>query len=348
MIEVGWEEKIYPAAKIALVVDALEAEGVAREEALRPAGISVAELYSTTTRVCVNQVVEVYRNAIKLSRDPHFAYRTGLKSHVSLYGMYGFAILSSMNFRQTMRHAVKYHQLATPLVRLRFYEDSARAFWSFDPLPHPALDALLYRFIVETQFGVIVSLHRDIMGSAFCPSEIHVTYASPESLDKYSQSFGCPVHFAQEGNQLFFDAAWLNGTPQFGNEITYSTVLSLCDDLHDELANRVGVAGKVRELLLATIGRNTSFEDVATRLGIPARSLRRKLREQGTSFRELFDQLRTQVAMKYLRDTEMTVEDIAYALGFSDTANFRHAFHRWTSTSPQDFRRIFFPNGGRG
>jgi AraC-like DNA-binding protein len=342
MIEVGWEQKIYPAAKIAVVADALEAEGVTREEALRHVDIPAAELHSATTRVSVNQVIEVYRNAIRLSRDPHFAYLTGLKSHVSLYGMYGFAILSSMNFRQTMHHALRYHQLATPLVKLRFDEDSARAVWSIDPLPHPALDARLYRFIVEMQFGVIVSLHRDTMGSTFCPSEIHVTFAPPESQEQYSESFGYRVHFAQVENRLFFNAAWLNGTPHFGNEITYATVLRLCDDLQDELAHRVGVAGKVRELLLATIGRHTSFEDVATRLGIPTRSLRRKLREQGTSFRELVDQLRTHVAMKYLRDTEMTVEDIAYALGFSDTANFRHAFHRWTDSSPQDFRRIFF------
>jgi AraC-like DNA-binding protein len=341
MIEIGWEQKVYPAAKIAIVADALEAEGVVREEALRRVDISAAELHSAATRISVNQVIEAYRNAIRLSRDPHFAYHTGLKSRVSLYGMYGFAILSSMNFRQTMHYAVKYHQLATPLVKLRFDEDSARAVWCIDPLPHPFMDARLYRFIVEMQFGVIVSLHRDVMGSTFCPSEIHVAFAPPESQEKYSASFGCRIHFAQAENRLAFDAEWLNGTPHFGNQITYATVLSLCDDLQDELAHRVGVAGKVRESLLATIGRHTSFEDVATRLGIPTRSLRRKLREQGTSFRELADQLKTHVAMKYLRDTEMTVEDIAFALGFSDAANFRHAFHRWTKSSPQDFRRIF-------
>src|SRR5260370_40598131 len=58
----------------------------------------------------------------KLSRDPHFSYHTGLRFHLSAYGMYGFAILSSMNYRQTMQFAEKYHQLATPLTELRFKE----------------------------------------------------------------------------------------------------------------------------------------------------------------------------------------------------------------------------------
>jgi AraC-like DNA-binding protein len=339
MIEVGWDQKIYPAARIAIVSDALEADGVPRREALRRVQISEPELHSAATRISVNQVIEVYRNAIRLSQDPYFAFRTGLKSHVSLYVMYGFAILSSMNFRQTMHFAVKYHQLATPLVKLRFDEGPDRIAWIIDPLPHPALDARLYRFIVEMQIGLITSLHRDIMGSAFWPSEVHVTFSPPAGQETYTEIFGCRVLFAQAENRLLYDASWLCGTPHFGNEITYATVLGLCDDLHDELANRAGIAGKVREILMATIGRHTSFENVATRLGVPVRSLRRKLREQGTSFRELTDQLRAHVAMKYLRDTDMTIEDIADALGFSDTANFRHAFHRWAGTSPLGFRR---------
>jgi transcriptional regulator GlxA family with amidase domain len=66
--------------------------------------------------------------------------------------------------------------------------------------------------------------------------------------------------------------------------------------------------------------------------------LRRRLLQEGTSFRELADKLRTQLAIKYLRDTDLAVEDIAFALGFSDAANFRHAFHRWTGKWPNEFR----------
>jgi AraC-like DNA-binding protein len=66
--------------------------------------------------------------------------------------------------------------------------------------------------------------------------------------------------------------------------------------------------------------------------------LRRQLDRQGTSFRELVDELRAQIAVKYLRETVMTNDDIAVALGFSDAANFRHAFRRWTSKTPSQFR----------
>ena len=81
------------------------------------------------------------------------------------------------------------------------------------------------------------------------------------------------------------------------------------------------------------------MDHVATHLGVPGRTLRRKLRDEETSFRDLFDQSRAEVAIKYLRDTEMTVDDIARALGFSETANFRHAFRRWNHASPKEVRR---------
>jgi len=339
MIDIGWEERVYPAAKIAVVMEGLAAEGVSPADGLQGVAIAPDELRSPRTRVSVTQVVAAYRNALRLSRDPNFAFLTGLRTHVASYGMYGFAILSSIDFRQTMRFAVRYHQLAAPLVRLRFAEDRGRAVWTIDPLPHPAVNPRLYRFIVELQFGVIVSLHRDVMGSAFCPTSFEVTFGPSRPESQYEKDFGCPVAFRQPANRMVFDAAWLDRTPEFGNEVTYATLLALCDDLHDQLQHRVGVAGKVRNFLLTKLGGHMSLEDVAAHFNTPERTLRRKLREQGTSFREIVDQLRAEVAVKYLRDTQMTIDDIAYALGFSETANFRHAFHRWKSASPREFRQ---------
>ena len=235
---------------------------------MRGTDITPEQLRSPAILVSVNQVIECYRNALRLTRDPHFAFNAGLNTHLALYGMYGFAILSSMNFRETMQFAVRYHELAAPLVKLRFHEEAGIAAWLIDPLPHPAVEARLYRFIVEMQFGVHVSLQRDVMGSSFRPLAAHVTYDAPAGENDHEKTFGCPVAFRQSANCLQFDAAWLDRTPPLGNEIAYSTVIALCDDLHDQLRNRLGLAGKVRSLLLANLGRHASLEDVSARLDI--------------------------------------------------------------------------------
>jgi AraC-like DNA-binding protein len=338
MIKAGPDEKIYPVVKLATIVDSLGAEGISPTDALNGVHISNSALSLLATRVSLNQVIECCHNAARLSRNPRFAYQTGLRFHVSTFGMYGFAILSSTSFRQTIHCAVKYHELATPLAELSFKEEGDRAEWTIVPIPHPRVDASLYKFLVELQFGIHASLHRDVMGPSFAARELHVTYSPPSDDQTYPATFGCPVFFNQPENKFVFDASWLDRAPTLGNEITYLEILKLCDELMEDLQLRVGLAGKVRELLLVNLMRPTGFDAIANHLHMTTRTLRRKLREEHTSFRKLVDELRMHVAIKYLRDTHLTIEDIAFALGFSDAANFRHAFRRWTSVAPLEFR----------
>jgi AraC-like DNA-binding protein len=112
----------------------------------------------------------------------------------------------------------------------------------------------------------------------------------------------------------------------------------LCDDLLNDLKLRIGVVGEIRALLLRNITNPPTLATIAKGLEVSDRSLRRQLREQGISFRGLLDELRMQIALKYLRTTRLANEDIALALGFSDATNFRRAFRRWTNKSPSEIR----------
>jgi hypothetical protein len=165
-------DAVYPVTKIALVLDALAAEGIAKEDALRRLNLSQASISSPASRVSLDQVIDCYGYAAECALAPHFAFRTGLRFHVSAYGMYGFAILSTVNFRETMQFAVKYHQLAAPLTTMEFTEIDGCGVWRVEPLAHPRIDARLFKFIIEMQFGIILSLHRDIMGPSFSRQRI--------------------------------------------------------------------------------------------------------------------------------------------------------------------------------
>ena len=78
---------------------------------------------------------------------------------------------------------------------------------------------------------------------------------------------------------------------------------------------------------------------MAQTLALEPRTLRRKLEAQGTSYREILAEVRRTLAIEYLRKTRMTTEEIASRLGYSDSANFRHAFVRWTGKAPHEYRR---------
>ena len=332
-------DKIYRVTRTATIVESLEAEGLDAFDALKDVHLSPTQLRSPETRVSLNQILQCYRNAIRFSLDPFFAYHTGLHLHFSTYGMYGFAILCSTDLRQTARFAEQYQQLGTAEADIKFKEEADYAAWTVEPAPLPSIDAELYKFIVELFFGSAVSLSRDVMGYAFIPRELHVTYGSAADTKSSADVFGCPVLFGHTENALVFDKQWLDGPAELGNEITYREVLRLCDQLLEEMRIKIGIAGTVRKALLINLAQPMSFDTVARRLKTSTRTLKRRLREEGTSYRKIVAELRTQLAIKYLRDTELPLEDIASSLGFRDATNFRHAFRRWTKKTPGEFRR---------
>jgi AraC-like DNA-binding protein len=188
------------------------------------------------------------------------------------------------------------------------------------------------------QIGIHISLMRDIMGAAFSPDQISLAYPEAHDLRLPADQIGCRLGFSGKFNQIVFRSAWLNRPANLGNRTTYPAIEALCDNLLEELKSRTGVAGKIRALLLRDITNPPTLAAIARALDVSDRSLRRQLREQGISFRGLLDELRMQIALKYLRTTRLATEDIALALGFSDAANFRRAFRRWTNKSPSEIR----------
>jgi AraC-like DNA-binding protein len=82
-----------------------------------------------------------------------------------------------------------------------------------------------------------------------------------------------------------------------------------------------------------------SLGEIATQLALSERTLRRRLRTLGTSYNRILQDVRSSAAQEWLRDSNLTMEAIAWRLGYTETANFRHAFKRWTGQSPQAFRR---------
>ena len=342
----GVSDKIYQTTKLAAVVDALAEEGVSLSDALRDVGVTPQQLHSPHTLVSQRQLLAACKNAIQFSRDPRLPFRVGSAIHVSAYGMYGYATLCSTDFRRTMEFCVKYHTLAAPLVTIAFGEQGHSGIWTIEPISHHAVDERLYRFIVEMQIGVHISLHRDVMGPSFAPSAISLSYPRARDFFLTEPMIGCSLHFDQAANQIVFDAKWLDGAAKLGNRTTYPAVVSMCDELIAGITHRTGVAGKVRTKLLVDIANRPTIATVAKTLGTTARTLRRQLEQQGTSFRDVMDELRSEMAVKFLRETVMTNEDIAVALGFSDAANFRHAFRRWTAKTPSEFRLGSRENAG--
>lgn len=334
----GIDDRVEPPHKMAVLVDILHEEGIAPEEALAGSGIDAQQVQAPEVRVSARQLLSVCSNALRLSKDPGIALKAGKRIHITHFGLYGYALLSSATPRDAIDFAIKYRPLAAPLIGLRFEEAAGEAVWEFSDVLSLGVDSELFRFVLEFQLGTQLSLHGDILGQSVTPVEIRTVYPAPPHASVYEEILGCPARFGQARNELRFSREWLEQRLTFANPITAALVRETCDQLLSQLKTSSGLAGKVFGMLMAQPGRFPDVETVAGQLHMTSRTLRRKLQAQDTSYQTILTEVRKQLAMDYLRKTRMSTEDIAASLGFSDAANFRHAFKKWSGKTPSEFR----------
>jgi AraC-like DNA-binding protein len=347
MIESAYAERIYASAMLEPLIAPLRQAGLSAERALIAAGLHEEELLSPATLVSIDQIMLVYQTIAAELRDPMLAYQMGLAFHVTTYGMYGFAMLSSANGRRALEIALQYHQLGSPLARPSLSIEGPTARWSFTPIPHPRMLGAVYEFVVRLHIGIFVRLYGEVEGNYLADLDAGLAlHLAPDEADVVERLMGLKAEQARgEETWIRVKTARLSQPTQMGSAAVNRMLLQICDEQIDALRKREGLAGRLRAVLITNGCRVLGLEAAAHRLGMTERSLRRRLAEEGTSFRSVHDDVQRQAAIGYLRDTELTVEAIAELLGFSDAANFRRAFRRWTGKPPLDYRH--HKRGGR-
>ncbi|MEO6747261.1 MAG: helix-turn-helix domain-containing protein [Caldimonas sp.] len=181
-------------------------------------------------------------------------------------------------------------------------------------------------------------MYTDLVGPSFRFSGARVAYAAPAHALLYESILQCPVLFSQARNELRFDTIRMKDPMAHANPITNAMARDICEQGLAEVTRSGGVALDIHRILVERPGRFRDIDAMAIELGVNERTLRRKLDAENTSYRQILADVRQRLAIEYLRKTQLTNEEIATQLGYSDAANFRHAFMRWTQKHPSDFR----------
>jgi AraC-like DNA-binding protein len=139
-------------------------------------------------------------------------------------------------------------------------------------------------------------------------------------------------------SELTYPKSILSAKPRLAHGLTSKILRDTCDRILGEVKTSTGVAGEVYQIIASTPGHSPSMEAVARQIATTVRTLNRKLHAEGTSFTQILDDVRCNLASEYLRSTTLSVEDISELVGFSEATNFRHAFRRWTGSTPASYR----------
>ncbi len=337
---IGAEERIYPVYKLIPLTMHLVAAGIAAEQTLAGSDITPADLNDPYFFISRRQVTIVFDNFLRLTPGQISPLELGASFHLTDYGFYGYALLSSATVRDAVNFGLAYRELATPIVDLELVEASGEAIWIIRALPGFALHEAIERFVQEYQSGILLSLHKSISGNAFRLRSARFGFSVPAGAAHYHSVLNCPIEFDAPHTELRFDQAWLEQRPLGAHAITFQLVQDTCQEMLDRIGGGRGVVGRIYQHLLGRSGQFANLEEMATQLGLHPRTLKRKIKSEGSAYQKIVDEVRFKLASTYLTRTEMTHESISERLGFSDASSFRRAFKRWAGISPNEFKRL--------
>lgn len=275
---------------------------------------------------------------LNLVEIPAFGVRVGQKFSLVDYGVLGYASISSPTLRHLLETFFRFQQIvgssATFWEALRVEDNKAMI-----EVHSTCITDQLVHFDVEEAIGQWTTASKEFFretGTMF--TRINLAYARPDYAHDMESLLGCPVYYGKERNEMVFPATRLDEPIAMANELTAQLCEQQCNTILRNLTMQQGLVDQVRKLIINTPGRVPLPEDIAAQLHMSYRTLRRKLQEEGTSFKEIHNEVRMGMAAEYMRQTDLTTQEISVLLGYSEASNFHRAFRAWHEKTPGEYR----------
>jgi AraC-like DNA-binding protein len=299
------------------------------------AGLDAAKLYDANARYRDAQLLQLWRLAIEATRDPHIGLRVAECWHPSNAHALGYAWMASETLKDALERTVRYFRLITDKERLML-EESSEGFRLV--VENPVDDYPTADEDYDAYFATVIRLCRMSYGDTFTASRITMRRPPLADSTPFEDYFRCPIQYSGNENTMYFASEQLlEELPTANAEVARAS-----DHIIQEYLarfDRSSVAMQVRARLTEQLSSGRASQStIARTLHMSLRSLQRKLHAEGTSYKELLDETRRELASQYMAQSHLSINEITYLLGFSEPSNFSRAFRRWTGQSPSAFR----------
>jgi AraC-like DNA-binding protein len=266
--------------------------------------------------------------------DPLLGLHLGQTIAPRHFGVLGYVLLACDTLGAALARFQQYERLLYDVSPMRVQAQADRLVfeWGVERGRPGAL-------VDECALAALVQFARDISGVRLAPLRVVFVNPPPPSGAPYETYFGCPVGYGAESTQVVIPTEWL-GLPLREPDPGLLEVLGRqADALLEDLppGNELEMVVRNRIVRLLREGE-PGLERVAASLHMSARTLHRRLAEQGLQFRPLLEDTRRRLALDYLHDRRLHLSEIAELLGYAEQSAFSRAFRRWTGSSPSAYR----------
>jgi AraC-like DNA-binding protein len=289
--------------------------------------------------ITLSQLDGLLTEAFAMSGDDSFGLLVGQANHPANLGLIGQLMTSADNLREVLGCLFQFKDLLVPYLHFDLQEKGPLA--RLVVLPDDSLSFARTRIHNDVIVSSMVAIARALSAGDIDLLSVSFRHSEPADLQHYEAFFHCSLYFSCAANEIVLrrerlDIPLPGAYPKYHQRLHHTAQQQLY-----RLQRAQGISGQVQTLLQEHLGDKdgSSIEKVAENLCMTPRTLQRRLRQEGVSFMQIRDRLRHKEACRLLLEDECDMSQLAAHLGFSELANFHHAFRRWQGMSPGAFRR---------
>ncbi len=312
--------------------------GLDVDQALAAAGIAAEALADNGKRIPGEAHERLLEHLLRVSGDPLFGLHSARFVQPGSWSVLGYIAMNCATLGEAMSRIVPYEKLVGDMgvSRIEASAEHVRLIWSCRHQP-----ADIRRHMVENVLASWLIYARWIAESAHSPREAWFEHAQPDGVDlaEYQAVFGCPVRFEQPCNALIVPLEYLGVPLRQADANLLRTLeehaLTLIAGLDDDEPLPRRVKNALRLLLKDGLPRK---ERVAEKFNMTVRTLQRHLQQADSSYQQILDELRRELAEHYLLRSDLAIQDIASYLGFTESRSFHRSFKGWIGQTPGEYR----------
>ncbi len=322
-------------AYLAGLVQFVKGQGVKVADLLEGTTLSETDFQDKQRRVDAGTYFRLFEKAVALTADPLVGLKVGTRVKPGNYGVIGFVLMACRTFGEVLMRSGRYQKLVGDIgySDMIFVGDQADVRWHshFEQVP-PA--------VVEEHMASIVTYACWLTGEERRPTRISFSHAPQGDMAVYESVFQCEVLFNQAQTAVRFPVAYTAiELPQFD--------LDLCNLLDKKaqaelaaLEAESSFVGAIKKLIRNRLPDGVpTLDAISESLGRTEKSLQRELGQLDTNFKKILDSTRHELALGYISNPDIELNELAFLLGFSEQSAFQRAFKRWTGTSPGKYRK---------
>ncbi|MDD9893466.1 MAG: AraC family transcriptional regulator [Gammaproteobacteria bacterium] len=311
---------------------ALEAQNLLSESLFAEAGLDISWLKDPNARYPVDNMSRLWELATEASGN--YCFPLTVPQYVqpgTLHGL-GPALLASDTMADALQRLVRFSHIVSTAAHIIAHQHDDELVVEF--VPTIAVVRHGMEAFIATTVQIARMMLQDYSGTA---TRIELRSPTPENRDDYESFFECPVSFEQDRWALVVNSDLTNRPLPLANAAIAAANDSVITAYLAELTDNI--VDKTRQAILDALASGLpSIELIASKLHLSARSLQRQLSDAGESFTQLREKVQQEMAQNWLRNSNRSLVEITFRLGFSDQSNFSRAFKRWTGLTPSQYR----------